>query len=194
MSILVHFHEKSRRSVPMWTPLLLTDSTAITDHLSGGEVPPGRGPLGSAAPVNIPKQFLVPGLVECGGRGVLSWAHSLALSKCSIYSYVAALFWADFQNCSSLLHTCQIPGEVNLHFVKARSKLNGPGSLWTSQTLVELGLTLNIQISALLAHDPLQSKFCIGFFTLIKIYFRTFRPDLFSSTWFLNFDRRNNIQ
>ncbi len=66
----------------------------------------------------------------------------------TLRTYVAATFWADFRNRSALIHTCQRPGEVSLHLVKARSKLNGPrkfmdfpdpGSLRTSRTPAELG-------------------------------------------------------
>ncbi len=56
---------------------------------------------------------------EAGSQ--LGW--SLALSKCN---NVAAPFWADSWYHSALLHACQLPGEVSLHFTTARSKLNGP--------------------------------------------------------------------
>jgi hypothetical protein len=59
-------------------------------------------------------QFLVTGHAECGGGQVPSWA-----------SNFFAPFWADSPNCSALLHICQILGEVSLHLVIGRSKLNG---------------------------------------------------------------------
>ncbi len=68
-------------------------------------------------------QFPVAGRVECRGWRVLSRARSLSLSYCIAG---AALFWADFRNSSTLWHTTQRPGEVSLHRVKVRSKLNGP--------------------------------------------------------------------
>ncbi len=58
-----------------------------------------------------------------GGWRVLSWAQSLALSK---WTAGATPFWENSWNYSAFLHTCQIPGEVNLHLVKVRSKLSGP--------------------------------------------------------------------
>jgi hypothetical protein len=64
-------------------------------------------------------QFPVPGHTECGRWPILSWVHSLALSKWSDGA-------ANSQNHSTLLHTWQIPGEENLDLVKARSKLFGP--------------------------------------------------------------------
>jgi hypothetical protein len=63
-----------------------------------------------------------PGPCRMRGWQVLSWAHCLTLSQCTD---LATPFRADFQNCIALLHTCQIPGEKNLHLVTARSKLNG---------------------------------------------------------------------
>ncbi len=121
-SILTFFHQKSGRCATLWTPLLLTGFTTITDHPRMGEIPPGRGPQCDVAPSNIPISFWSQ--AECEGMQVLSQACSLALSKCSIY--VAAPFWADFQNRSALLHICWIPGEVSSHLLKVRSKQNGP--------------------------------------------------------------------
>jgi hypothetical protein len=37
----------------------------------------------------------------------------------------AAPFWSNSRNRSTLLHTCQIPGEFNLHLVNVKSKLRG---------------------------------------------------------------------
>ncbi len=68
------------------------------------------------------------GRVECEGWRVLSRACSLSLSYCIA---AAAPFWADFRNHSALWHTTQIPGEVSLHLLKARSKQNRPRYLTT---------------------------------------------------------------
>ncbi len=50
-------------------PPLPPGFTAYTDHPSKGEVPPGRGSQYGMAPVKNSNQFLVAGLVECGGGG-----------------------------------------------------------------------------------------------------------------------------
>jgi hypothetical protein len=86
-----------------------------------------RSPAGpwsacSAAPVNIPISFWSRPRRVRGEAGSRS-GRFLALSQCS---NVAAPFWADSQDRSALLHTRQIPGEVSLHLVKARSKPKGP--------------------------------------------------------------------
>ncbi len=67
-------------------------------------------------------QFLVLGRAECRGRWVHSWSAFFALTC----TEVVALFWSDFRNCSVLLHTCRILGEVGLHLMTVRSKLKGP--------------------------------------------------------------------
>ncbi len=61
------------------------------------------------------------GCTECRGRRVLGWAGLLLLLS------VAALLWVGSRNRSSITHL--IPGEVSLHLMKARSKLNGPWQL-----------------------------------------------------------------
>jgi hypothetical protein len=81
----VHFGVFSSEVRP-WHPLphpppVPPGFTAHTDHPSEGEVPPGHGLQYGAAPVKNSDQFPFTGRVECGGRRVLSWAHSLALSK-----------------------------------------------------------------------------------------------------------------
>ncbi len=95
--------------------------TAITDHPRAGEVLPGCGLHSGAAPVNIPVSFHVPAAQWAGVAG--SQSNMFSCSKCTD---VAAPFWPDFQNRSTLLHTCQISEEVSLHLMKVRSKLNGP--------------------------------------------------------------------
>jgi hypothetical protein len=75
----------------------------------------------------VPRQSSFQSVSSCWPRRVRGWrvlsrAHSLSLSYCIAGT---APFWADFRNRSALWHTMQRPGEVSLHLVKARSKLNG---------------------------------------------------------------------
>ncbi len=51
--ILMFFHQKFCRSATLLTSPLLACFTAITDHLSTGEVRQGRYPQCGAVPVNI---------------------------------------------------------------------------------------------------------------------------------------------
>jgi hypothetical protein len=76
-------------------PPLPPGFTANTDHPSEGEVLLGSGLQYGAAPVINSNQFPVAGHVECGGRRVLSWACSLALSK---WTAGAAPIWGIFRN------------------------------------------------------------------------------------------------
>jgi hypothetical protein len=80
---------------PAKPPPLLPGFTVYTDHLSAGEVLPGRGPQSGAAPVKNSNQFPVAGRVECGGRRILSQAYSLALSK---WTAGAAPIWGISRN------------------------------------------------------------------------------------------------
>ncbi len=78
----------------------------------------GSCPLSGMVPVRIPISFW-----SCvRGWHFLSWVRSLALSK---WTDDTASFWENFQNHRTLLHTQHIPGEVNLHLMKVRSKLSG---------------------------------------------------------------------
>jgi hypothetical protein len=78
-----------------------------------------------------------PGPHRVGGGGFAFGPTLLPFPWCS---NVAAPFWADFQNRRALLHTRQRLGEVSLHLGKQDLNWMDPGSLWTSQTPVELGL------------------------------------------------------
>jgi hypothetical protein len=109
---------RPRQHLP--TPPLPLSFTAITDHPRAGEVPPGCGLHSGAAPVNIPVSFHSRAAQRAGVAG----SQSDTLS-CSKFTDVAAPFWPDFRNRSTLLHTCQISEEVSLHLMKVRSKLNG---------------------------------------------------------------------
>jgi hypothetical protein len=83
MSILTFFSSEVRPRRPLPNSPLSPGFTVYTDHLSTGEVPPGRGPQSGAAVKNS-DQFPVAGRVECGGRRVLSRARSLTLSKWTV--------------------------------------------------------------------------------------------------------------
>ncbi len=89
---------------------------------SAREVPPVRSPQCTAAPVDIPISSS-PGPHRVRGEAGSQLGLLSALFECND---VAALFWANFWNRSALLHKCLILGEVSLHLVKERSKLNGP--------------------------------------------------------------------
>jgi hypothetical protein len=120
----MYFHQKSGQSATLPTPSLLLGFTAITDHPRVGEVPLGYGSQSGAAPVNISVSIQSRAVQNAGGHWVFSWFHPLDSSK---WYDGAAPFLINFQNHSALeIHTYQIPGEVNLHLVKARSKLGEP--------------------------------------------------------------------
>jgi hypothetical protein len=123
-SILTFFCQKSGREDILPTPPLPLSFTVDTDHLMAGEVAPGRGPQWRAAPGNIPINFRRGPHRVRGVAGSQSGPLSLSFLLYSIAG--VAPFWADFQNRSALWHTTQIPGEVSLHLVKARSKQNRP--------------------------------------------------------------------
>jgi hypothetical protein len=53
MSIFTFFCQKFCRVATLPSSPLPTSFTAITDHLSAGEVPPGRGPQCSAVPIKF---------------------------------------------------------------------------------------------------------------------------------------------
>ncbi len=94
----VFFVRRSVVSLLCHHPLLPTGFTAITDHLSVGEVPPGRGLQCSAAPLKLWPVF-GPGLRRVRGEAGSQSGRSLALSQCI---NVAAPVWADYQNRSTL--------------------------------------------------------------------------------------------
>jgi hypothetical protein len=127
-SILMFFHQKSScgRTLPdpplpfAWLLLQITPAPEKSCRANVRSAVQRQSTLSSVSS---------PGPCRVWGRLVLSQAQSLALSKCTEDT---TQFWADFQNYSALLYICQIPGKVNLHLVKARSKLNGLGSWRTS--------------------------------------------------------------
>ncbi len=87
-------------------------------------------------------QFPVPGCAECRGWQVLSQARFLTLSK---WTAGAALFWTNYQNCSALLHTYQILGEVNLLLMKEKPNLSG---LQPLMDFLDLGRSIRVKIVA----------------------------------------------
>ncbi len=95
------FFQKSSRGATLSTPPSF-GFTANTDHLSMGEVPLGPWSTVLCSASQHFGQFLVPGRSECGGRLILSWARSLALSNLSTD---ATLMWANSRNHSALWHT-----------------------------------------------------------------------------------------
>jgi hypothetical protein len=132
-SILTFFHQKPSRS-----GTLLTSTPFLRFYCFYRPLEHRRSPalpwcaVRCGASQHIPVSLRSQAVKSRGGR-VLIGACSLTLSKCID---VATPFWADIWNCSALLPTCQIPGEVSLHLRKARSKLNGSCYLQTSRTPV----------------------------------------------------------
>ncbi len=103
----------------------------VIDHLRAGEVPPTV----IRSPVQHQSEFQSVSRSGTWGLQVLSWAHSVNLSK---WIAGTALFWENSQSRSALLHTKQILGEVSLDLANARSKTEwtqvldsppGPGSI-----------------------------------------------------------------
>jgi hypothetical protein len=122
-SILSFFCQKFCRVATLPSSPLPTGFIAITDHLSAGEVSPGRGPQCGAAPIKF-RSVPSPGPLRVREWRVLSRAGlSLFLSG---PINVAAQFWADSQNHSTLYIRPPIPREVSFHLVKARPKPNRP--------------------------------------------------------------------
>ncbi len=119
-SILMFFCQKSGRGDILPTPPL-PQFYCVYRPPEGGRSPAGLWSAVRCSASQHLNQFPVAGRVECRGWRVLSRACSLSLSYCIAGS---ALFWADFQKRSALWHTTQRPGEVSLHLVEARSKLN----------------------------------------------------------------------
>ncbi len=95
------FSSEVRLRRPLLHPPLPPSFTGYTDHPSEAEVLLGRGPQYGAAPVINSNQFPVAGRVVCGGRRVLSWVCSLALSK---WTAGTAPIWGIFRNWWPLLH------------------------------------------------------------------------------------------
>jgi hypothetical protein len=113
--ILTYFSEVRPQCHPTDSTPLLLSFTAITDHPRERKVPPGCG-LQSGTASQDSNQFLVPDPADSWGWGVLSWACSLALSKCT----VQFAMHLSGQIRSALLHAEQIPGEVSLDLVNTR--------------------------------------------------------------------------
>ncbi len=132
MSNLMFFHQKSSCCGTLLTPhfrpvLLLLQTTWALEK--------SRRPWFAVQchASQHSSRYLVPGHGECGGKQVLSWAHSLALSKCSD---VSAQFWADFQNCSA--HAIYWERWIYTSWKRGQIWMD-PRSWRTSLTLVELG-------------------------------------------------------
>jgi hypothetical protein len=94
--ILMFFCQKFCRGATLATFPLITSFTVITDHPSGGEVPPGRGLQSDAPSGNIP---IISGPVPCRVRWEVGYQSGQFLALCK---YIAALFWADSRNCRTL--------------------------------------------------------------------------------------------
>jgi hypothetical protein len=139
MSILTFFHQKFCRDATLPPSPLPTNFTAITDHPSAGEVPPGRGQQCGAALIKF-RSVSCPG--PCRVRGVADSqsGRSLALSQWTYKCCFTVL--GRFPKPQRSIHTPQIPGEVSLHLVKACQNRTDPGSLRPFWTPVDLGLTL----------------------------------------------------
>ncbi len=136
-SILTFFHQKFCHIATLPSSLLLTSFTAITDHLSAREVPPGHGPQCGAVPIKF-WSVLGPGPRRVRGRRILSRAGlSLFLS---VPINFAAPFWADSRNCSALKMCSKYRERWVYTSWKRGQNRSDPGSLRTSRTQVELGL------------------------------------------------------
>jgi hypothetical protein len=98
---------------PADPPPFLFGFTTIRDHLRAEEVLPGCDPQSRVVPVRIPISCWSQALAECGGW--VNWA----LSPAGQDSWHCT-FLGKFQANSK--HTKQIPGEVILDLVNARSK------------------------------------------------------------------------
>jgi hypothetical protein len=105
----MYFRQKFGCGATLLTPSLLLSFAAITDHLRVGEVPPGRGPQFSAAPVNIPIGFWSQAVQSAGGSGPsLFLSGQLAPHHSGQITKTIALF--------------DTPGEERLELVYARSR------------------------------------------------------------------------
>jgi hypothetical protein len=137
--ILVHFYHNCLCTATMPTPPPAR-FYCYTDHLRAGEVLLGCDPQSSVATVKIPNSFR-SWVTKSAGGGGFSVVPTLSLS---MWTAGATSFWTFSRNHSALLHICQIPGEVNLHLMKARSKLSrhpylkgfwDPGSIRVNNSL-----------------------------------------------------------
>jgi hypothetical protein len=138
-SILTFFHQKFCRVATLPSSPLPTGFTAITDHPSAGEVPLGRGPQCGAAPIKF-RSVSGPGLRRMQGWRVLSQA-GLPLFLSGPIT-VAAQFWADSRNCSAqYIHPKYRERLVYTSWKRGQNRAD-PGSLQTSQTPVDLGLSI----------------------------------------------------
>ncbi len=136
-SILTFFRQKFCRDATLLPSPLPTGFTAVMDHTSAGEVPPGRGPQCGAAPIKF-RSVSCPGPRRVRGVADSESGRSLTLSQWT--SKCCRTVLGRFLKPQRSIHTPQIPGEVSLHLVKARPKPNDPGSLRPSWTPVDLGL------------------------------------------------------
>jgi hypothetical protein len=82
MSILTFFRQKFCRDATLPPSPLPTGFTAITDHPSTGEVPPGRVPQCGAAPIKF-RSVSCPGPHRVRGVADSQSGRSLALSQWS---------------------------------------------------------------------------------------------------------------
>ncbi len=98
MSILTFFYQKFCRIATLTSSPLPTGFSAITDHPSAGEVPPGRGPQCGAVPVKS-RSVSGPGPHRVRREAGFQSGQPLALSQ---HINVAAPFWADSRNRSAL--------------------------------------------------------------------------------------------
>ncbi len=139
MSILTFFYQKFCTVATLPSSPLLTSFTAITDHPSVGEVPPGRGLQCGATPIKF-RSVSDPGPHRV--RGVAgSQLGSLSLFLSGPIN-VAAPFWADSRNRSALYIRPKYRERWVYTSWKRGQNQTDPGSLRTSRTPVDLGLNV----------------------------------------------------
>jgi hypothetical protein len=125
-------------SATLPTPPFPLGFIAITDHPRVGEVESSGGPQSGTVPVRIPISFH-------------PWPHRVwgvtgSQSGPLSHSFQVASWCSTARNCSSLLHTKQIPREASLDLVNMRPKTEWTPSTWqSSRTPVQLGLRSTIR-------------------------------------------------
>jgi hypothetical protein len=113
MSILTFFRQKFCRGATLPSSPLPTGFTAITDHPSAGEVPPGCGLQSGAVPVNILISFWSWATYSAGGWVLSRAGLSLFLSVVMLPHHSGQI-----PETAALYSTRQILGEVSLHLMK----------------------------------------------------------------------------